>query len=241
MIIQDFYEKIKNKINIIAIDSKYDEQSLLEICNVTGQFEINSIIVSPEYVEKVWKWVEKTGVKIGTIINANLPEGTEYQVFSEIKASIDNGAEVIELILPFDDFHKIEAIYDLIRPLMVKNKKIDFKFILETGEIEYTYNSKEFFNYMIDLGIKSFKTASGKCALSTIEESNSLFDEVKNQDLKDITIDSFVKFLSIDGFYNLESVYRLSNLILGEVFLENNTFYSITFDDFKRYFVNNMS
>lgn len=124
-----------------------------------------AICIWKEFIPQAKKLLEGTNIKIATVVN--FPHGgTDTDaVLKEVKTAIDNGADEVDMVLPYEAFlagdldtciDQVSRVRDACRPPVL------LKVILETGKLiddEAIYSASRL---AIDCGADFIKTSTGK-------------------------------------------------------------------------------
>lgn len=142
-----------------------------------------AVCVWPRHVAVARQQLEGTGIRIATVVN--FPHGTSSvdEVLEETRASLDEGADEIDLVLPYDCFLRGDdefacrmamCVHGLVGPART------FKVILETGAMPHLDAVMTVSRLAIDCSADFIKTSTGKSAVSaTPEAARAMLDAIR--------------------------------------------------------------
>lgn len=141
---------------------------------VTDHGSVAAVCVWPRFVAQAVKELTGTGVKVATVVN--FPAGGEdtEAVVAETKQAIADGADEIDLVMPyraFADGRKGFAEEQIIRVKAVIPEPAILKVILETGEIKDPLLIHAASNVAIGAGADFIKTSTGKASVNATLEA----------------------------------------------------------------------
>lgn len=155
-------------------DCTAEDISKLTERTVTDHGSVAAVCVWPRFVAQAVKELTGTGVKVATVVN--FPAGGEDTdaVLAETRQAIADGADEIDLVMPYKAFcegRKGFAEEQIIRVKSVIPEPAILKVILETGEIKDPLLIHAASNVAIAAGADFIKTSTGKVAVNATLEA----------------------------------------------------------------------
>ncbi len=135
----------------------------------TPHGNVAAICIWPRYVAHAHKQLIGTGIPIATVVN--FPGGNQAidMTVAETRAAIDDGANEIDLVMPYEAFRTGEAdsAEDMIKAVRSAcGSDIVLKVILETGELVQPDLIKAASELAIRSGADFIKTSTGKVSVN---------------------------------------------------------------------------
>ena len=133
---------------------------------------VAAICIYPQFVALAKKNIKNSAVKIATV--SNFPKGnkTLTMVLQEIKQAIADGANEIDVVIPYQDYlaGKISEVKDFITACKIAcGKNILLKVILESGILQKPEIITQVSRDVILSGADFIKTSTGKTAIRSEE------------------------------------------------------------------------
>ncbi len=153
---------------------------------------VSAICIYPKFVSHSYNTLKKEAevnqkiknVKIATVVN--FPHGNDsvLNVCTLIGSSIANGAEEIDLVIPYNDINKgvTESTAILVRAAREAcGEKVPLKVIIESGCLESEEKIRLASKIAIANGADFIKTSTGKVPIgATLNAAEAMLSEIKN-------------------------------------------------------------
>ncbi len=186
-------KSLKHMLSLIDLTSLNDndtESDIASLCEkaVTDYGSVAAICVYPKFVKFAAKKLFNTTVKIATV--ANFPEGKDslMHIKESITTSINEGAQEIDLVLPYSLYlsgQKEEALECVQKSKALCGKNILLKVILETGAFNHATDIAEVSKAVLMSGADFLKTSTGKIPIgATPEAATQMLQAIKEQPLQ---------------------------------------------------------
>jgi len=152
--------------------SKYIDHTLLKpsatkkdieiLCNQAIKYDFKSVCVNPVYVSLCSNVLNKSNIKICTVVGFPLGANKSIQKCAEASIAIDEGAKEIDMVMNIGSFKDkdYEFVLSEIQSIVLSSKKNIVKVIIETGLL----NKSEIIracNIVNDSGAHFIKTSTG--------------------------------------------------------------------------------
>ncbi|WP_406856174.1 deoxyribose-phosphate aldolase [Alsobacter sp. KACC 23698] len=145
---------------------------------------VAAVCLWPQFVGEASRALRDTGVRIATVVN--FPAGGEdlERVLDDMGEALGDGADEIDLVLPYRAFLRGEA--DVAAGMVREAKAVlqggqQLKVILETGAFPDQASVAEACRLAIDAGADFLKTSTGKIAVSaTLEAAGTMLQAIKS-------------------------------------------------------------
>lgn len=175
-------------IDLTNLNEDATNHDILGLCEKASSSygSVAAICVYPKFIETVRAAIEINNSKIAICTVVNFPSGNERSeiIYAAITASLQAGADEIDLVLPYKDYlsGKTASALNLVeqcRSLIPANKLL--KVILETGAFADTKQLYSVSRELIDRNIDFLKTSTGKIAVgANIEAATVLLQAIKD-------------------------------------------------------------
>ncbi len=186
-------DRAKQALSLMDLTSLNDNDTsdvILELCNKasTAFGKTAAVCVYAPFVKVAKEALNGNGVKVATV--ANFPHGGEniVSVETEIKSQLANGADEIDVVLPYKAF--IAGNESLAGELVAKSKAVcgdtTLKVIIETGELKTPENIRRASEIAIENGADFIKTSTGKVPVNATLESAEIMLNVIKESGKDV-------------------------------------------------------
>lgn len=144
-------------------DTEADIEALCTRAN-TPAGPVAAVCIWPRFVTQAREQRPDDGIAIATVINFPGGRGERAAIVDEAEAALGDGAEEIDLVLPYEDWlaGRRDAALDVVRA--VRETTMDralLKLILETGRLDDDAIA-EISREAIGLGVDFLKTSTGK-------------------------------------------------------------------------------
>ena len=175
----DMIETAKRALGLVDLTNLNDDCTAEDITaltnrTVTPHGAVAAVCVWPRFVAQAVKELAGTGVKVATVVN--FPAGGEdtQAVVAETRQVIADGADEIDLVMPYRTFvegRKGFAEEQIIQVKAAIPEPAILKVILETGEIKDPLLIHAASNVAIAAGADFIKTSTGKVAVNATLEA----------------------------------------------------------------------
>jgi deoxyribose-phosphate aldolase len=175
----DMIETAKRALGLVDLTNLNDDCTAEDISaltnrTVTPHGAVAAVCVWPRFVAQAVKELAGTGVKVATVVN--FPAGGEdtQAVVAETRQAIADGADEIDLVMPYRTFvegRKGFAEEQIIQVKAAIPEPAILKVILETGEIKDPLLIHAASNVTIAAGADFIKTSTGKVAVNATLEA----------------------------------------------------------------------
>lgn len=168
-------------LDLTSLNDGDDDAAIETLCRraVTPAGPVAAVCVWPRFVPLCRDRLEGSGVTVCTVVN--FPHGRDNveQVRDEILPAIADGADEIDVVLPYTALltgrvAEARAVLDMAR---LMTGEATLKVILETGRLLTPSAIREAAALAVDAGADFLKTSTGKVAISaTLEAAHVLLD-----------------------------------------------------------------
>ncbi|MGV2974229.1 deoxyribose-phosphate aldolase [Roseibium alexandrii] len=175
----DMIETAKRALGLVDLTNLNDDCTAEDITALTNRTvtpygAVAAVCVWPRFVAQAVKELAGTGVKVATVVN--FPAGGEdtQAVVVETRQAIADGADEIDLVMPYRTFvegRKGFAEEQIIQVKAAIPEPTILKVILETGEIKDPLLIHAASNVAIAAGADFIKTSTGKVAVNATLEA----------------------------------------------------------------------
>ncbi|MGS4886994.1 deoxyribose-phosphate aldolase [Roseibium sp. MB-4] len=175
----DMIETAKRALGLVDLTNLNDDCTAEDVTaltnrTVTPHGAVAAVCVWPRFVAQAVKELAGTGVKVATVVN--FPAGGEdtQAVVAETRQAIADGADEIDLVMPYRTFvegRKGFAEEQIIQVKAAIPEPAILKVILETGEIKDPLLIHAASNVAIAAGADFIKTSTGKVAVNATLEA----------------------------------------------------------------------
>jgi deoxyribose-phosphate aldolase len=162
--------QIFNVIDLTSLNNDDTEPHILQFAEkaIMPWGQVAAICVYPRFVPLLSKKFANASLSIATVVNFPDGDATLESVLIEIKNTIANGAQEIDVVFPYQHFLSNEPMYaeNFIRECKKTcGEKIKLKVILETGMLKDLQCIAEASHCAIKAGADFIKTSTGKVAV----------------------------------------------------------------------------
>ncbi|MES0880426.1 deoxyribose-phosphate aldolase [Roseibium sp. SCP14] len=230
----DMIETAKRALGLVDLTNLNDDCTAEDITRLTNRTvtdhgSVAAVCVWPRFVAQAVKELTGTGVKVATVVN--FPAGGEdtEAVLAETRQAIADGADEIDLVMPYRAFaegRKGFAEEQIIRVKAVIPEPAILKVILETGEIKDPLLIHAASNVAIAAGADFIKTSTGKVAVNATLEAAEIMltaiEEARRDDAERV-----IGFKPAGGIKTTEdaaSYLALADKIMGHNWVSATTF-----------------
>ena len=169
-------------LDLTNLNDDCDDAAIEALCNKakTVHGHTAAVCIWPRFVVKAKACLEGTDIKVATVVN--FPSGGEdiLGTVEETKKAIDDGADEIDLVIPYQAFKSgrggfAETMVARVRAVVPASCRL--KTILETGELKDAALIREAAMMAIEAGADFIKTSTGKVAVNATPEAAEIMLE----------------------------------------------------------------
>ena len=174
---KDTAQKALSLIDLTDLTDDCDAAAIEKLCAQaqTPFGTTAAICIWPRFVAQARGILGKGhAVKIATVVNFPSGELTVAEVIAETKQAIADGADEIDLVIPYRDFiiGDEEAVTEMVEAVRaVCAPPILLKTIVETGELKYPALIREASDLAIAAGTDFIKTSTGKVSVNATPQA----------------------------------------------------------------------
>lgn len=222
-------KQIYSLIDLTSLNDTDNNDTIIQLCKNTQSplGHVAAICIHPPFIGLAKQLLKDPTIKIATVVN--FPEGKSSIdiVGADIKKSIADGADEIDLVFPYEAFiaRQTEFAHEFIKQCkLLCGDKITLKVILETGELKSTQLIADASELAINAGADFIKTSTGKTRVgATLEAAYIMLNAIKNASLHG----KRVGFKAAGGIRTLAEAAPYINLaeeIMGKKWIAPHTF-----------------
>lgn len=177
----------KRVIGLLDLTSLNEDDTLEKItklCKKANNNLVAAVCVYPQFVAQTKSIIKKNTISIATVVN--FPNGNQKKqyILKEIEESLDNGANEIDLVIPYQDYLK-SGVSNQSLQLVTNAKKLlknrYLKVILETGELKQKKLIYTAAKDALSSGADFIKTSTGKTTTgATLEAVSVMLQAIKD-------------------------------------------------------------
>jgi deoxyribose-phosphate aldolase len=182
---QQLATKIISLMDLTSLNLDDNADKIRNLCEqgISSYGAVAAVCIYPEFVEIASSALENTEVRVATV--ANFPYGNEsvQDVLKTIRAAIENGADEIDVVIPYQSYlqgNRIET-QDLVRACKEACQGVCLKVILETGALEKPEIIAKASKDVLEAGADFLKTSTGKISIgASLEAAEVMLREINN-------------------------------------------------------------
>lgn len=153
-------------IDLTTLSEDDNDERVLSLCRqaITLHGPVAAVCIFPPFVKTAVATLRGTGIHVATV--ANFPTGDVklIDVLERIAAAIQDGADEIDVVLPYRDFMAGDT--EGVRHFMTRCREVctdvTLKVILESGEFSDLRQLRRAADLCIEVGVDFLKTSTGK-------------------------------------------------------------------------------
>jgi len=174
-------------IDLTSLNTNDNEETITHLCQkaITPFGAVAAVCIYPKFVNLASKLLKNTSVKIATVVNFPSGEQPLFDVLQEVEASLNQGANEVDMVLPYQLYlqgEKNKALDYVIKVRKVCESNIKLKVIIETGALKTTTLIQQITNDVILAGADFVKTSTGKTPQgATIDAVKVMLTTIKEQ------------------------------------------------------------
>lgn len=178
-------ERARRAIGLIDLTDLSDDHSpagIAELCRRAREHGTAAVCVWPEYVATAVAQLAGSGVRVATVVNFPSGEDDLAEVVAATRAALADGADDIDLVLPYraflaGDAERAAAMVAAIAELVTSPKVL--KVILESGEYPGPDSVAAAAHLAIANGADFVKTSTGKSPTgASLDAARAMLDEI---------------------------------------------------------------
>lgn len=154
------------------------------IANAVGKHgKVAAVCIWPQFIKRAKQRLAGSGVKVATVVNFPSGDGKIDQIVDDVNECLGDGADEIDLVLPYKAFlagnekHALQMVEEVEQTL---SDETTLKVILETGEYPDQAAVKRASKLAIGAGADFIKTSTGKSKTSaTLDAARTMLGEIK--------------------------------------------------------------
>ncbi len=202
-----------------------DTNSIIEkLCtsSTSSLGEVAAICIYPKFIPFA-KSILNKNISISTVIN--FPKGSSdlYATLKELEFSINNGADEIDLVMPYSEIINSNHLFveNFVSSVKKNSTNKTLKVIIESGVLEKENLIRTASKISINAGANFIKTSTGKVPINaTLEATKFMIEEIKNSG-------NDCGFKAAGGIKTTEESKKyleIANNIMGRNFINKKTF-----------------
>lgn len=169
-------------LDLTSLNDNDSELTIEELCQkaLTPYGNVAAVCIAGKFVRLAKNLLNKTSVKIATVVNFPQGEFAIGQTCEEIEKAVKNGADEIDAVFPYRHFLEgktadCETYVSEAKKAAGKDKLL--KIILETGELKTVSAIANASRLSIANGADFIKTSTGKSKISATPEAANIMLE----------------------------------------------------------------
>jgi deoxyribose-phosphate aldolase len=183
-----------------------------------------AICIWPRFVAHARKILGAgSSIRIATVVNFPSGNMEVAEVVEETRAAIDDGADEIDLVIPYRAFldGNESAVTQMVEAVRHTCPKACLKVIIETGELRDSAHIRRASELAIDAGADFIKTSTGKVAVNATLEAADIMLRVIRDSRKAV---GFKPAGGIGTVADADLYLRLAETIMGPNWVMPSTF-----------------
>lgn len=169
-------------LDLTNLNDDCDPAAIEALCAraVTSHGHVAAVCIWPRFIAQAKELLAGTGVRIATVVNFPAGGDDNAAVIKETKLALANGADEIDLVMPYRAFLDGRKGYAETQVKQVKAAVVAparLKVILETGELADPDVIREASEMAISAGADFIKTSTGKVAVNATPEAAKIMLE----------------------------------------------------------------
>lgn len=222
-------EQILKYLDLTSLNLDDSEETIISLCHQANS-ELGAtaaICVYPKFVSLCYNLLKNSPVKIVSV--ANFPAGTSdiNTVKKQIDNIIENGADEIDIVLPYQQYLSGEqnAAIDFIKECKAQCSMKTLKVIIETGALKDPIVIAAACYDVIIAGADFVKTSTGRLKINaTLEAATVMLLTIKRAQQELGRTIGFKASGSIRSMDQAVTYLQLANIIMSEEWVNVDTF-----------------
>lgn len=184
----DSIDRIIGLIDLTDLDDAHRPDGIGALLADASRHHTAAVCVWPEFVARSARELSGSGVRVATVANFPDADGSVAAVDAEVAASIGDGADEIDVVLPWHrfldgDVDHARAVVDAARRRVDEVPGKLLKVIIESGNLSNTNVIADATRLAIDRGADFVKTSTGKAGTgATLEAVATMLDVIVASD-----------------------------------------------------------
>jgi len=171
-------------LDLTDLDPESDAAAVDALCKraQTPYGSVAAVCVWPRLVDRAAEALNRTGIKVATVVNFPLGDAEPTDAVAEAEAALADGADEIDVVVPYRRLMdgEPEAVTDLVRAMRKACGDHTLKAILETGALSDTALIALAAERALDGGADFLKTSTGKHAAgATPDAAETMLDTIR--------------------------------------------------------------
>lgn len=216
--------EILNLVDLTSLNPTDTNDNIVELLNKVNNNKLNvaALCIYKEFLPLLANKLHNNNIKLATVINFSLGDNTLLSTLHELENSITNGANEIDLVMPYKQLlaNNITFTENYIKQVR-KNCNVTLKIIIESGELKTNQNIELASKMCIVNGADFIKTSTGKVSVNaTLQAAEIMLNQIKIHNPK-------CGFKAAGGVKTKDQALQYTNLatsILGADYVNNSTF-----------------
>jgi deoxyribose-phosphate aldolase len=214
-------------LDLTNLDDIAQEHAIMQLCQQAIKYKVAAVCLYPQFVQLAKTIIAGHAIKIATV--ANFPDGDKpiSEVTEEIKAALADGADEIDVVMPYRSYlagEAEEAISFIKTCKSICKPTTVLKVILETGAFSKPQTILEAARAMIVAGADFLKTSTGKhtqgsSLVATVMLLEAIKEAKENSKLIGLKVAGGIRTIQ-----QISAYFALTKEVVGEDFLQPNSF-----------------
>ena len=217
-------------VDLTNLDENAKEHQILYLIQRALKYKVACVCVYPKWIEIAKPLLERQHIKVATVVN--FPSGNQNVdfVLAETKDALEKGADEIDVVFPYEAYiagdttKALNLISEVAKLCHNYPTKPLIKVILESGAFEQPELLAQACHDLINCNVDFLKTSTGKIS----QGANLHAVMIMLLTIKEASSQGKTMGLKISGglkqFTQLHDYFLLTSEIVGEDFLNKNTF-----------------
>ncbi|MCP3942109.1 MAG: deoxyribose-phosphate aldolase [Desulfobacteraceae bacterium] len=220
-------QQIISLIDLTSLNDNDTPEAIEKLCNkaTTASGNVAAVCIYPQFIAQAKKLLQDTGIKVATVANFPSGDGEITNILSQIKQSLLDGADEIDVVIPYKDYiadgTSTKSI-EIVRAAKKLCKNKTLKVIIESGSLKAADLIEKAAEDAILAGADFIKTSTGKVEVgATLDAAGIMLKAVAGIEGRK------VGFKASGGVKNYEQSCQyldLATKICGSDFISNNYF-----------------
>lgn len=160
-------------VDLTNLDDRCTPAAIDALCARAAEHGVAAVCVWPDFVPRSAAALAGTGVAVATVVNFPSGEERPYAVGAVTACAVDDGANEIDVVLPYRAFMAGDTAWalDVLRTARVASVGTHLKVILETGTLSDDDTIAAAARLAIEAGADFVKTSTGKSPISATPDA----------------------------------------------------------------------
>ncbi|MBR1648211.1 MAG: deoxyribose-phosphate aldolase [Alphaproteobacteria bacterium] len=212
-------------LDLTSLNKNDTGETIQKLCKkALGKYgHTAAVCVYPRFVKAAHEMLKESDVKIATVVNFPKGEGDFEQMREEILTAVNDGADEIDAVFPYNDFlsgnlDNCRRFLDVVTQATVAKKN---KIILESGAFPYITELQAACRLCLEYNINFLKTSTGKSEISATPEAANAILEVIRDTPRNV---GFKASGGIKTFEDARKYFILAQSIMGDEWMGKEKF-----------------